>query len=149
MSYIWSFLLIFIVIALFKLLFTIPSVLVVELFSQKSGKPLFIKQTKSYIITGILSVNTSLWVYENHILERVTDRAIDNFLIAEYLIILMIITVIHSLIRYSRDKRNGPLMTSTNIFDYGLKSLHKHYFALNFNTLIGILVYVLFFKLLL
>lgn len=148
MSYILSFLLIFIVIALCKILFTLPSVLLVELFSQKSDRPLFIKQIKSSIIIGILSVNTSLWLYENYILERVTDRAIDNFLIAEYLIILMIITVIHSLIGYNRDKIDGPLMTSSNIFTFGLKSLYQHYFALNFATPIGIIVYILIFKLL-
>lgn len=149
MWYILSFLLIFIVIALLKILFVPLSVLIIEFFSKKSDKPIFIKQKISHIICGILSVNTTLWVYENYILERVTDRAIDNFLIAEYLIVLMIITLIHSLIGYSEDKRNGPLMTGSNIFRHGLKSLFNYYFALNFATPIGILVYILIFKLLL
>jgi len=149
MWYILSFLLIFIMIALLKILFTIPSALIIELFSQKSDKPIFVKQKISHIISGILSVNTTLWVYENYILERVTDRALDNFLIAEYLIVLMIITLIHSLIGYSEDKRSGFLMTSSNIFRHGLKSLFNYYFALNFATPIGILVYILIFKLLL
>lgn len=149
MWYILSFLLIFIVIALLKILFVPLSVLIIEFFSKKSDKPIFIKQKISHIICGILSVNTTLWVYENYILERVTDRAIDNFLIAEYLIVLMIITLINSLIGYSEDKRNGFLMTSSNIFRHGLKSLFNYYFALNFATPIGILVYILIFKLLL
>ena len=148
MRYIASFLLIFIAIALFKVLYTPLSTLSVTFFLKKSVKP-FVKQKISFIICGILAVNTTLLLYEKYILERVTDRIIDGFLISEYLIILMVITIVNSFAAYVKDIKNGPLMTQSNIFDYGLKSLFNYYFALNFSTPIGILVYLLIFKLLL